>query len=374
MHQKSNEERKIRRIMEFPSFEHPPVLNKPVLELSVNGNPRICIDTWDQYHGTMIPIDVGSKYNIKEIITLFETTFNLKSKLVGSSVPSSTEHARFSDRSYWYRLGEELEVVFYTKRIWAYSSNLDNILKIEELLENIYQKSDNRVYYLTSTTDGITLTPSKKIVQPLVYENYTDSVAMALKKALDWSMEESPKGRILIMSGPPGTGKSFAIRGLISTSQKVDWALVPSYIVPELTSPNMIASLMTERSDNTKPLNLIIEDADSLLKKREESNADIISQILNLGDGIFGEMINVKLIMTTNCPRVNMDDAITRRGRLNSFIDFELLPPEQAEAVYSKLANKAITYREPKALCDIYADANDQEVHLPKKELSGNYL
>lgn len=355
------------------NFNRP--LNELVFEFTMTSGPDLLVNNWPGYHSTGIALETDKKEsNItrEKIINILESSFNCTAKLIASSI---TDPQHGPARNYWYSLGNEFFVIIYSRRLWVYNSNLDIIIKIEELLKEFSIKSDKQIFLLTSGIDGVNLTPSKYINQPLVYENYTEQVSKSLKKALEWSQEKKPKGRILIMSGPPGTGKSYAIRGLISESAGVDWALIPSYLVPELSSPNIIASLITDRSDPDRPLNLIIEDADSLLKKREENSPDIISQVLNLGDGILGEMVNVKLIMTTNCPRVNMDEAIIRRGRLNAFIDFGTLPPEQATNIYKKLSNKDVIYTKNMILCDIYADAYEQEENnIPKKEMLGNYL
>lgn len=337
------------------------------IEFGLANGIELKVVDWPEYHSTYINIDKHTFKSTKEKIFYILKSHFSDYSCIGSAKDSA------KNKYFIYKF-EKFYVSTFSSKIYFYSPELQVIEKIEELTKEFSTSSDKQIYLLTSTIDGITLTPSKEINEPFIFDNYTKDIADQLKNALSWSQEIKPKGRILIMSGPPGTGKSYAIRGLISESNGVDWALVPSYLVPELSSPSIIASLMNERHDSERPLNLIIEDADSLLKKREESNPDVISQVLNLGDGILGELINVKLIMTTNCPRVNMDDAITRRGRLNAFIDFKSIPPEQAESIYKKLTNKEIKYTQNKVLCDIYADTYNQDTNIPKKEMVGNYL
>lgn len=353
-------------------MRHTEQKNEFSLEIGIEGQgPELRITDWPEYHCSFIRIDKDNNFKIKEqVISALSIVFGAPTILSTCRIDNSTSSFRHSLYSF-----KEFVINFTFTKIYFYSYDYETLLKIEGLLKEFVIKHDNKqVYLLVSCADGITLSPSKYINEPLIYTNYEKEVSEALKKALKWSQEKQPRGRILIMSGPPGTGKSYAIRGLISESTGVDWALIPSYLVPELSSPSVIASLINERSDQDRPLNLIVEDADNLLKRREENNADIISQVLNLGDGILGELVNIKLIMTTNCPRVQIDKAVTRQGRLNAFIDFKLLPKEQAQIIYKNLCNRDIIYSEDKALCDIYAEANNEELIVPKKEITGNYL
>lgn len=344
--------------------------NQFFLEFCLSNGAELKITDWKEYHTRMLSINKQNASSTKEkILYILETNFSSYNCVASSHDSNGTGNVYCL-----YKFHDFFYVAVYSTRLYFYSNDIATLQKVEELTKEFSFKSDQQIYLLTSTMDGVSLVPTKAINEPFIFSNYTEKVVNGLEKALAWSQDLKPKGRILIMSGPPGTGKSYAIRGLISQSTGVDWALIPSYLVPELSSPNIITSLINERPDTDRPLNLIIEDADSLLKKRDENNPDIVSQVLNLGDGIFGELVNVRLIMTTNCPRVNMDDAIVRRGRLNAFIDFELLPKEQAESVFKALANKEIKYDGPRALCDVYADANEQVVTLPKKEVTGNYL
>ena len=389
MSKKLNEkaEKRLRRALKMKNFIGQKVKDKNrsmdhknefFLEMNLAHGAELRITDWTEYHVSGISINKDDTTIKKQVLDLLQSKFGEYKVLASSLFETSSKF----NRNELYRF-QDFILYIYPSKVWFYSNSLKIILAIETELKNFEVKTDKQIYLLTSGMDGVTLTPSKSINEPLLYENYEETVAAQLKKALVWSQELKPNGRILIMSGPPGTGKSYAIRGLISESTGIDWALIPSYLVAELASPHIIASLINERVDSDRPLNLIVEDADNLLKRREENNPDIISQVLNLGDGMLGELINVKLIMTTNCPRVSMDEAIIRRGRLNSFIDFKLLPPEQANTIYNKIArnsilqvicNKNVVYDEPKALCDIYADAYDQEVSLPKKKSTGNYL
>jgi ATP-dependent 26S proteasome regulatory subunit len=83
-----------------------------------------------------------------------------------------------------------------------------------------------------------------------------------------------------------------------------------------------------------------------------------ISSLLNYTDGIFGAMMDIRIIATTNADTINFDTALTRPGRLCSHVYIDLLKPERASAVYKRLTKgKEKVYTDPVSLAQIYMDS-----------------
>jgi ATP-dependent 26S proteasome regulatory subunit len=92
-------------------------------------------------------------------------------------------------------------------------------------------------------------------------------------------------------------------------------------------------------NNNKKPLILVLEDADMALVSRKSSrgNPAALAEILNLGDGLIGEMLDLRIIATTNAERIELDPAITRPGRMCTHLTLGELPTPQLAGIYNRL-------------------------------------
>lgn len=226
------------------------------------------------------------------------------------------------------------------------------------------------VSMLSAGNRGIGINCAGTIDRPLNELAYSPEVQRQIHQVAEWAENPDPFGRIVIFAGPPGTGKSFAVRALITVTESVEWVIVPPNLVPRLSSPDMVQVLTDERSEDG-PLGLIIEDADSLLRERVTGNDEnVVSQLLNLGEGITGDLADLRIVMTTNVARLQIDKALLRKGRLFKFVQFDKMDPERATTLFKYLAGKDHEFRDPIALSDVYALANEHETDF--KEPSGD--
>ncbi len=133
---------------------------------------------------------------------------------------------------------------------------------------------------------------------------------------------------ILLLIGPPGTGKTTFIRGLVQHTKQS--ALV-TYDSVLLEKDYVFASFVEgDRSI------MVLEDADNFLGARSEGN-NMMHKFLNVGDGLVSTK-NKKMIFSTNLPSIqDIDPALIRPGRCFDIVNFSLFNQEQADILVKKL-------------------------------------
>lgn len=210
---------------------------------------------------------------------------------------------------------------------------------------------------------------------PLIRENYEQSVLDAFDHVVKDISNPTPCGKLIIMDGPPGTGKTFLIRALIENSN-AEFVFIPPNIVSELAGPNIITTLADDRaSDDTRPIVMIVEDADQCLQERAMDNLGSISNLLNMTDGIAGAALDIRVVATTNMDikKMPQDEALLRDGRLCKRIEVGQLSVEKAIEIATRLGVKdaqalASKVKLPRTLASLYKLARDE------KENSGEPL
>ncbi len=164
------------------------------------------------------------------------------------------------------------------------------------------------------------------------------------------------KSNILILQGDPGTGKTTFIKHLLEYSRREAYV---TYDASILATDSPFASFMGD----TRASSFVIEDADTLLKPREDGN-DMISRFLNIGDGIIS-LRDKKLIFSTNLKNIDdIDPALTREGRCFDIINFRHLTLDEAKVIAK---NRSLS--EPEAGKKDYtlAELFNQKVVQPKR-------
>ncbi len=238
--------------------------------------------------------------------------------------------------------------------------------KIERALTNFwsehkYVKSTDSISMPMIDEDGklsfVTLGApiSKAVYEPSNYDESVNAQFDFVVKELNKTTE--PAGRLVVIQGPAGTGKSFLVRSLIS-SLNSKHLLFPSALATNLDSPTFYPKLIEEKSQSeSDSLTIFIEDGDEYLMHRDESNRSKVSTILNLCDGLLAVHLNCRIIITSNTPEEAMDPAITREGRLLSFINVGALEPAQANAVFQRISGSPGSYTDKTTLAKVYSDA-----------------
>jgi hypothetical protein len=160
---------------------------------------------------------------------------------------------------------------------------------------------------------------------------------------------------ILLLIGPPGTGKTTFIRGLLHYASK---NAVVTYDDKILERDYIFARFLEDDSGV-----MVIEDADNFLKPRSDGNT-MMHRFLNVGDGLIS-IRGKKLIFSTNLPSIrDVDSALVRPGRCFDVISFDNYTLEQAEKLAKKLE---VTFEKKENSEDTYSLA---EIFFKQKNSS----
>jgi len=174
---------------------------------------------------------------------------------------------------------------------------------------------------------------------PLVVGNYTKTVLTDYKYAIKDLKTANPSGRIVIMEGEPGTGKTHLIRALLTEVLDAMFVLISPEMVPSLAGPDLLPLLLQNKQAYALngPIVLVLEDADRCLITRGGDNINSIQSLLNLGDGIVGSLLDLRIVATTNAKKLEMEAAILRPGRLSKRMEVGPLDFNTARGVFKRL-------------------------------------
>lgn len=272
-------------------------------------------------------------------------------------------------------VGDDKLVVFsYTGEsnvsITLTTHNSDFVKSAEDFMKDALTKRtrDNmgKAHVLSQSYDGLVTRELGVVSVPLSLDNYSTSLRPHIQEVLADLKSPLPSGKLTIVEGEPGTGKTFLIRSLISELPNAFFVVVPPSLVDRLGDPSIIPVLLRLKSNDdsvsdedllsdarkekaSNPIILIVEDADDCLVKRNGANMPAISTILNLTSGILGDLLDIRIIATTNAKMEEFDDALTRHGRMSYHLQVGKLTHEEACETYKRiLKDPAAQFVNPK--------------------------
>ncbi|CAF1491884.1 unnamed protein product [Adineta steineri] len=198
-------------------------------------------------------------------------------------------------------------------------------------------------YYLNS------ITIKKPLITDLALYYGNDFVSIHEKIIKSLNTVEN-KG-IVLLHGIPGSGKTHYIRYLIHEIQGKTLIYVPPDMAKEISSPDFLPFLM-QYPDSI----LIIEDAENIIKDRNESSfpSQAVANLLNLSDGLLGDAMHQQIVATFNCDLTTIDPALLRKGRLIANYEFNKLDLESSKILSEKLGFGTNNITKPMTLAEIY--------------------
>lgn len=173
----------------------------------------------------------------------------------------------------------------------------------------------------------------------------------------DRYMESS--ANILLLIGPPGTGKTTFIRGLLAHR---NCSAIVTYDAQILEKDGFFARFIEDDAEV-----MVLEDSDAFLKSRSDGNT-MMHRFLNVGDGLVTTK-GKKMIFSTNLPSIrDIDSALVRPGRCFDILHFDQLNGVQA----TTLAEKLNVTLPKKADGDTYsiAEVFNEQTHSAEKSVA----
>ena len=248
----------------------------------------------------------------------------------------------FSDESFSY--------LYYN----IHSTHVSVELVGDKIFVDNYKKTFEKDFeFVTNQIEWIYASDGSSIEIPLrhdrmpVEEMYPFLDEQTLAEFYDGFMHSSAS--ILLLIGPPGTGKTTFIRGLLQHSEA---SAIVSYDSNVLEKDYVFANFI-EGEKNV----LVLEDADMFLRARSEGNT-MMHKFLNVGDGLVTTR-NKKLIFSTNLPSIrDIDSALIRPGRCYDILHFDELNQEQAQKLASKVGTKLNLERTSWSIADVFFEQN----------------
>lgn len=200
-----------------------------------------------------------------------------------------------SNRAYWLIANDKAAAESFLREVSRW--NFDTHGEVLVFEDGGWEKSDELFQAIKSATfDGLVLEGNLKADLRKDVRQFFDSQAVYEQYGVPWK-------RGLLFVGPPGNGKTHALKALVNEMNKP--CLYVKSLISDRPNDHRNIRYVFDRARETAPCILVFEDLDSII------NDDNRSYFLNELDGFAGND-GILTIATTNHPE-KLDAAIVNR-------------------------------------------------------------
>lgn len=156
--------------------------------------------------------------------------------------------------------------------------------------------------------------------------NYNNEVALKIEQTIT-DMQTATHGMVII-NGPAGCGKTYAIRSILSEVQR--YSIICSPATMFLQRIDLLATAIMSQDKSI----VILEDVGDILEVDDTTHyLNETANLLNLTEGLFSILSNTIFVVTFNYDIGKINSAFLRPGRCISHIEIGKLSHEQSQSL-----------------------------------------
>jgi len=332
--------------------------------------------TWDAFDNQFNLSEIMDDKKIFLGVSDFEdlvTAEIMNRRVSGNLTTVQRETTVLCDRQRWSKWAEEqykdcLFVQSNASTGFIVEENTNNFIKFDvnsnsttvrafgdvEFAEDMIEIVESNFDVVSSYIEWVYGSDGNSVNVPLnrdrlpVEEMYPFLNGESLGDYYDRYMESS--ANILLLIGPPGTGKTTFIRGLLAHR---NCSAIVTYDAGILEKDGFFAKFIEDDAEI-----MVLEDSDAFLKSRSDGNT-MMHRFLNVGDGLVTTK-GKKMIFSTNLPSIrDIDSALVRPGRCFDIVTFDVLSAVDAKSLAKKLKVKLPEVKDTYSIAEVFNAQSD---------------